>query len=155
MEATGFGGTVTVTFSENTYMLTIASTINFGLQFETYTTNSASHILGFDDLDTAVAASCTRNNSINLSIPPCIFLKINEFPVTCRSLNGYNGTFPIYINTISGEINFYFPNMHYEAQTHNTISQLNQLHINLLELRTRSLFDVNNNEWCCLLKLSY
>jgi hypothetical protein len=31
MEATRFGGIVTVTFSENLYMLTIASTVNFGL----------------------------------------------------------------------------------------------------------------------------
>jgi hypothetical protein len=136
-------------------MLTIASTINFGLQFKTYTTNSASHILGFDNLDTVVAVSYTRNNSINFSIPPCIFLKINEFPVTCRSSNGYNGTIPIYINTISGEINFYFPNMHYEAQTHNTTSQLNQLHISLLDPRTGLLFDINDNEWCCLLELSH
>jgi hypothetical protein len=155
MEATGFGGTVTVTFSENTYMLTIASTVNFGLQFETYGDNSASHILGFDDLDTVVAASCTGNNSINLSIPPCIFIKINEFPITCRSANGYNGTFPIYINTISGEINFYFPNIQYESCTYNTTSQLNLLHISLIDPRSGLLFDINDNEWTMLLQLEY
>jgi hypothetical protein len=46
IEATGFGGTVTVIFSENTYMLTIASTVNFGLQFETYG-DSLSHFVQY------------------------------------------------------------------------------------------------------------
>jgi hypothetical protein len=155
MEATGYGGVITATFSENTYMLTIDSTVNIELQFGTYSNNSASHILGFDDVDTAVSASLTGNNSINLSVPPCIFIKINEFPVTYRSSNGYNGMFPIYINTISGEINFHFPYTHFKSQTHNTKSQLNQLHISLLDPRTGLPFDINDNEWTMLLQLEY
>jgi hypothetical protein len=155
MEATGYVGTITVTFSENTYKLTISSTTNFMLQFQTFTTNSASHILGFDELDTVLALSHEGDNSINLSIPPCIFLKIAEFPTMCRSSNGINGTFPIYINTISGEINYFYSNLFFENIAYNTISFTNMLHIQLIDPDTGNLFDINDNEISILLELEY
>jgi hypothetical protein len=92
MEATGFAGITTVTFSENTYRLTITSTVNVSLQFSTFMPNSAYQILGFDSIDTSLDIVHEGDNAINLSIPPCIFIKINEFPTMCRSFNGINGT---------------------------------------------------------------
>jgi hypothetical protein len=157
IEATAIVGTITVMFLENTYKLTITSTTNFALQFATYTTNSANYIMGFDEVDTASALSHEGNNSINLSIPSCIFVKINEFPTNCRSSNDINGTFPIYIyiNTISGEINFYFPNSQFNLVSNNIVSYLNNLIIQLINPDTGYLFDIQDSEWSMLLALNY
>jgi hypothetical protein len=155
MEATGYAGTITVTFSENTYKLTISSTTNFMLQFQTLTDNSANHILGFDELDTVLALSHEGDNSINLSIPSCIFLKIAELPSMVRSSNGINGTFPIYINVISGEVNYFYSNLYFENVAYNTISFTNMLHIQLIDPDTGNTFDINDNDWSMLLELEY
>jgi hypothetical protein len=129
MKSTGYAGTISTYFSENTYTFSIISTTNFMLQFGTYTDNSANHILGYDPMDTALDIAHEGDNAINLSIPPCIFIKIAEFPTMCRSSNGVNGTFSIYINTISGEINYFY--LYFENITHSTISLTNMLHIQL------------------------
>jgi hypothetical protein len=150
MKATGYVGTITVTFSENTYKLTITSTTNFALQFATYTTNLANHIMGFDELDTTSALSHKGDNSINLSIPPCIFIKINEFLVNCRSSKVSIEPFlsTSIINTISGEVNFYFPNNQFNLVSNSTVSYLNNLTIHP---DTGYLFDIQDSEWSMLL----
>jgi hypothetical protein len=155
MESVGYVGTISTYFSENTYTLTIISTTNFSLQFGTFMANSAYQILGFDLVDTSLDIAHEGDNAINLSIPPCIFIKINEFPIMCRSSNGINGTFPIYINTISGEINYFYSNLYFENKANNTISFTNMLHIQLIDPDTGDLFDVNDNEISILLELEY
>jgi hypothetical protein len=155
METTAYVGTVTVTFFEYTYKLTITSTTNFQLQFATYTTNSANYIMGFDEIDTALSLSYEGDNNIILSIPICIFIKINEFPSMCRFSNDINGTFPIYINTISGEISYFYSNFNFENVTSNTTSLLNNLHISLIDPDTGNLFNINGNEGSMLLCLEY
>jgi hypothetical protein len=79
MEATGYVGTITVTFSENTYKLTISSKTNFMLQFQSFTTNSANHILGFDELDTSLSLSHEGDNFINISIHLVYLSKLLNF----------------------------------------------------------------------------
>jgi hypothetical protein len=45
--------------------------------------------------------------------------------------------------------------MQYEFYTYNTTSQLNLLHISLIDPKTGLLFDINDNEWTMLLQLEY
>jgi hypothetical protein len=120
------------------------------LPLSNYTVNT-----GFDSLDTSLAMLHEEDNSINLFIPLCIFIKIAEFPTMCRSSNNINGTFPIYINTVSGEINCFYSNLYFENISFNTISFTNMLHIQLIDPDTSSLFDINDNEISLLLELEY
>jgi hypothetical protein len=85
MKSVGYVGTISTYFSENIYTLTIVSTTNFSLQFGTFMANSAYQILGFDSVDTSLDIAHEKDNAINLSIPPCIFITINEYPTMCRS----------------------------------------------------------------------
>jgi hypothetical protein len=67
-----------------------------------------------------------------------------------RSSNGINGNFPIYINVISGKINYFYQNMNFENHATSTISLLNNLHISLIDPDTSDIFDINDNKWFCL-----
>lgn len=152
IEATGVGGTITATFSDLTYRVTIAGTVAFSLAFSNIL-NSSAHILGFPNVNTSSSTSHEGSYAINLSVPPCVFIRIDEFPVMCKSTNGVNGTYPVYLNTISGEISFHFDNTHYHNETSSTVSNINMLNVTLVDPRDGTLFDLNGNDWAMLLEL--
>ena len=154
IEATPYTGTITATYSDITQRLNITGTSNLSLAFSN-TTNSMASLLGFLNNDTVFGLSHISTNAINLSIPPCIFIKVNEFPMMCKSTNGVNGTFAIYINVISGEINFLYSNTHYEVEATSTLTNINRLNISLIDPRTNTLFDIQNNDWSMLLEFIY
>jgi hypothetical protein len=153
IELTGIGGTIAATFSDLTLKLTITGTVNFSLNFSDIT-NSMAHLLGFPNVDTSLALSHTGLYSINLSIPPCVFIRINEFPVMCKSTTGISGTFPIYLNVISGEINFHFDKTHFNNESQGTISNINMMNVSLIDPRDGSEFSIQGNDWTMLLELN-
>lgn len=153
IEATPYTGTITATFDDTTLRLTITGTVNFSLAFDS-TTNSMAHILGFGNTITTLGLTHTSLYSINLSVPPCVFIRINEFPVMCKSTTGISGTFPVYLNTISGEINFHFDKTHFNNESQGTLSNINMMNVSLVDPRDGSEFSIQGNDWTMLLELN-
>lgn len=150
----GFDGNVTVTFDDSTLLLSITATSLISLQFGTFQTNSMATLLGFNLIDTALLLTNTANNIINLSIPSCIFIRINEFSQMCRSTNGYNATFAIYPQGDSGTDTIFFNNATYEMECGHTISLLNQLNISLINPKDGSFYEIDT-DWSMMLELIY
>lgn len=156
MNATVYGGVTTCTFSELTYKITISGTVNFSLQFETYITNSIRNIIGFNAVDTISASSQTGNNSINLSVPPAMLIKIDGLgDNNVITSSGKSGTFLIYCTVVSGENNYQFANTHFNEIALGSTSPLNRLHVQLIDAYSGDLIDLSNTEWCFTLKLKY
>ncbi len=106
LDAAG-GDTYTVSISQNTYLLTIASTGTFELDFTV--ANSANDPLGFTAAVLATAASHTSANAVNLNGPLALFIKSNELSggVRGRFVNqniGSNVIFDITVNVAPNEI---------------------------------------------------
>lgn len=150
-----FPGVFTVSFDNVSLKFTISCTVTFSFTFGTNTTNTSSLLLGYDNVDTALSFTHIGNNSINLSIPSCMFLNIAEFPIMALSSNGYRGNFPIYVNTISGEIDLFFSNSGYDLESSSTVSVLNQLNISLINPLNGQVVDLNNVDFSFLLQLDY
>lgn len=155
MMSSGFDGSIDATFSNTDLTITINCNSLISLQFGTFQTNSIANFLGFNNVDTSFSLNNTGNNTIDLSIPPCVFIRVGELPSACKSVSGISGTFPIYITVDSANINFHFDSSNYRIHCEGNISILNQLNISLINPRDGQIFNLNGSDWTMLLELSY
>jgi hypothetical protein len=156
----------TISISPTTFKMVVNSTIPISLTFGQTIINSIAFLLGFKSVDTAFATQHVADSAFNLSVPPCIFIKISEFPTFVRSttpgvgssLNfgrSVDGTFAVYTMTNSGGVSFYFPQTNWKSIVPGTISNLSTLNVSLWDPRTGGLLDIQGSEWTMLLKFEY
>jgi hypothetical protein len=154
MNATSYGGTVTMTYNPATYMYTITSTIPISLTFGTNTTHSIANFLGFNSVDTTLATGQTATNISNLSIPPAFFLNIQELPNSILTSTGYAGTFMIFVTVNSGYVNFNFEaNQMQQKVNCNKSNILSRISVQLLDPRTMSTYNLNGADWVFMVQL--
>lgn len=150
------GLTFTVTYDESTFKITIAvSSGTFGFTFGTNTTDSAAAVLGFFEADTALAASHTSDNSLNLSLPPYFYIYSPELGrhVSSSGRDDF-GTWIVPNPGNSGDIvNFTMFSQYQllESFQHTSLSSVSFM----LKNRGGELLDVRGTDWVIILKLHY
>jgi len=154
MEATGYTGTITAYYSPVTLKFIITGTVAFMFEWGTYTTNSASYILGFNNGDTALGLTQYSTNVPQLSIPPYFYINIDAFPSLCRSSKGDNATFVIFSQYNSGFLNFHFDKTHYSLEIDGSIAPIQYFNVNL-KSRGDYPMNLNNCDWQMLLEFCY
>lgn len=153
MEATGYGGVITVTYSDITLKFTITSTLNISLSWGT-TENSAAYLFGFNNVNTINTATHTSDNVPHLSIPPYIFIDIDAFPIVTSTSNAETTSFIIFSHYNSGSVSFHTQNTHYEIKLTNRISQLQYFNVKL-KYRGGNILNLNGIDWQFLLEIDY
>lgn len=156
MEATAYAGTITATYDVNTFKFNIAGSVNFGFTFGTNRLNSASYLLGFDDVNTALAPNHTANDVAHLSIPPYFFINIDNFTNQTNTTNNDVSTFVIFSQNISGYVNFHWYSTHYPICISGPPGNepLQQFNISV-KSRRNNFLNLNNTDWQMLLELMY
>lgn len=155
MEATAYAGTITLTYNDN-FKFEFAGSVNFGFEFGTYTTNSMNEVLGFAQSDTAIAASHVADMASNLSIPPCMLIKIRELGTHhIVTSSAKYGTFIIYSNVVSGFVTQHFANTNMiEISEYNTTQPISQFNVELIDAYTGEPL-ILYSDWQFTLKLTY
>ena len=154
MEATSYSGTITVTFDAIAHLYQISSSTNISLQFGTYTTNSISELLGYNNVNTALGLTHIANNVCNLSVPEYFFINLSGVNSNVQTTNSETGTFVVFITTNSGGVNYHFENTNYKSSSKWNVHPLQTVRVTLKE-RGNKIFDINGVNWSMLLKLSY
>lgn len=159
---------VTVDVDPTTFLVSITSATAIEMKFGTYTVSSMANYLGFNSVDTTPATTTnTAGNAFNFSIPPIAFIRILEFPVSCRSAGQTTvspqvpipqtiyGTYPLVLTADSGGVSFTLAQTSYKCEILNNVSSMSHLTISLIDPRSGLLFDTRGVEWCMLLSLTY
>jgi hypothetical protein len=155
INATTYGGTVSMTYNPASYVYTITSTIPISLTFGTNTTNSIANLLGFSPINTTLGTVQTATNISNLSIPPAFFLNIQELPNSILTSTGYAGTFIVFVTVNSGYINFNFEASQFKQKVNcNRSNIISRFSIQLLDPRTMDVYNLNGGEWVMMLQLN-
>lgn len=159
MTSTSSGyATFTASYSSTTMKITISSTQNFGLEFESGTNASTSlwRELGYTQTDTSTGTtSHVASNCINLAIPYTIYIQVDILGSNnIVESNGNESTFIVPItNGNSTLINYREKdNFLQEAQLNTGINLINKIRIRL-EDRNRNLIEINNSDWEMLLEI--
>jgi hypothetical protein len=154
MEASAYTGIITIDYSYSTQLLTISGTVPFTLDFAN-TTNSVADDIGFDNVNTVSSVSHTASQVLNLNIVPYFFININNLTSNVRTTNNDLATFVVFSTMVSGQINYFFENTHYECiVSHPTLQNIQHMDISL-NLKNGKPFTLRGGEWTMLLELSY
>ena len=154
MEATAYAGIITASYDLTSHKYSIAGTVNFELQFGSFTANSMSYILGFNDIDTGLAASHEANNISNLSVPDYFFINMSGLNNQIRSTNGQHASFIVFTYVHSGHINHHLEKTHYHMKNSNNSHVMQRAKIELKD-KDGNIFDINNCDWSMLLEITY
>lgn len=157
----------TLDYSLETYKFSITSSVPISLTFATIIQNSMATILGFPQVDTPFALVATAPRAFNLSVPPCIFIRVAEFPVQVRASSpspissvipygkSTDATFAVYTSVNSGGINLHAKFMTWQAELDMDVSNFSRLTISLWDPRNGEPIDLNGADWTMLLRLEY
>jgi len=141
--------TYTTTLSQTTEkMVVTASTTTFEFTFGTNTLNSANQVMGFSATDTALAASHTSDNIIDLAQSLCFNIVINDLNELCTTGNSSACTFAVPIDQNSQGIVIYTP--HRQQQTIHFWQPTKCLQVRLTDDQSRTL-DLNGLDWMLIL----
>ena len=150
--ASGGFATFTLTYSETTSKITIASTSNFSLTFATNTSRSVARLIGFNATDTSANNTQTADNVINLAEPLSFSIRIREsanYDVSC--INGSYANFIIPMDVGFGEYK-YFNNHDFHQQVR-FANKCNRLNIEIRDFEG-NLLDLNGSDFeLCLRKI--
>ena len=147
----GFTYTVTYTLQEK---IQITATGNFFMRFSV-TTNSASSILGFNNINTTLSTSQLAPNVVNLSLPLYIYIIVDEFSSITKSTNNFdNSTFTVFSNVNGGDVLCFTEASFYPQTAQLTDSNIQTIHIQLQTYNNTPL-DLNGSNWAMLLRIHY
>lgn len=145
-------GTVVCTFSYNTLKFTISSTTtNFYISSDT----TIYYEMGFtDDMDGASASTITSSDTLDLSGPYNIYVKMNNLNIGNLVSNNTisNCIAQIPIDSIQGDIIFYAPAepIYYKVNAR----AISKIHMTLVD-GTNTQLQINGAKWSCKLAFHY
>jgi hypothetical protein len=148
--ASGTSLTFTFTYVPSTLKVTIAATGPFSLSFLD-TTNSMANILGFEDSNTASAASHSGTKVVNLITPPLLLtLDFADTNVYCTS--EFSGTFVIPVNAEGGYL-MQFQQSDFAQKTEVSQTDIQNFRVRLTTTNNAPV-DLNGSEWNFLLRVT-
>lgn len=145
-------GVVVATFSYNTLKFTISSTTtNFYVSSDT----TMYYEMGLtDDMDGASASTITSSDTLDLSGPYNIYVKMNNLNIGNYVSNDAisNCIAQIPIDSIQGDIIFYAPAepIYYKVNAR----AINKIHMSLVD-GTNTALEINGVKWSCKLAFHY
>jgi hypothetical protein len=154
MEATGFGGIVTVIYSDSTLKFTIASTVSFLFTWGEFTDNSSAYILGWTNENSLDDVSHESPDVSHLSVPPYLLIDIDKFPIICTTTNKESCSFIVFSQHNSGYIAFHWANTHYMLQSQGTVQPLQDFQVKI-KYRGDNILDLNEVDWSMLIEVEY
>lgn len=153
--AGGLSGTFTVTYNDITMKITIASTVDFSLNFSN-STSTIYKILGFDNEDkTPDASNWTGDNPVDLQYIENYNIVMNNIGEYVHNItdNSYFFSFVIPNNKNKTEIVEYYENKNFEQKI-DTGKTLDISYLDI-ELRDQSnkIVDLNSIDWHFIIKI--
>lgn len=154
--SSGFPEPVIVTYDAKTFRLSFTTVAN-SFVFSFNNDNSAYKLLGFpqESLTLPYRTTIIAPYAMDLSLPPCFFIRVSHLPVNIISCNNIEGTFCVYITNNSSYINYHFQNTHYDMNSCYGVHNLNNINIQLIDPINGELFDIQNSEWSMLWEVYY
>lgn len=143
--------TVTYTLQEK---IQITATGNFFMRFSVLA-NSASAILGFNNVNTTLSPFQLAPNVVNLSLPLYVYIIVDEFSSTTKSTNNFdNASFTVFNNVNGGDVLTFTENSFYPQTASITDTNIQTIHIQL-QTYNNTIIDLNGSNWAMLLRIQY
>lgn len=144
-----------VTYSNVSMKLTITNSVTpFQLLFGSNIINTSAYIMGFNNVDTALAITHSSNNCIDLSLPLLVHCSISQFGENVDTTNNSASTF-VFTNKVNcSEILIYE-----EATCYRQCTRIYDHNIQSINVRlttsSGNLLDINGSDWTMILRMHY
>lgn len=146
--------TYTITYDNISLKITVSATGPFSFSFATLL-NSAANIMGFDNVNTAPAASIQAPNIVNLSLPLYFYIQVDEFSTNIKSSNNFdNGSFCVMNNTNVSDIINFTVNSFYPQKVRVSENNIQTLNV-VFKNHNNIIMDLNGADWAMMLKMNY
>ena len=152
IEGSGYAGTITATYSSLNYLITIAGTIAFSLEFSNLT-NSAAYLLGFANVDLVAAVAQTGEAPAHLGYPEYFYVNINN-QMNSRTTAGDTASFILFSQSISGQQDYFFQNTHYPLECNGALGTFQDITVQIFR-RGMVPFLLRGADWSMLLEFEY
>jgi hypothetical protein len=150
--ASGTSLTITYTYSQSTFKVTLAGSAPFSLSFDN-TDRSIASVLGFSKVNLPSASSHTGQGAISLQQRP-LMLVIDIANTNLYTTDDTTGTFMIPVNTDGGFTIQYRSGLDFEQKTTTIPERLLQNFDVRLCYTDNVAVDLNGSEWNFLLRLT-
>lgn len=147
----------TVTYSTDTFRITIARTSTFSLLFSSGSNagTSCRAVIGFTATDLTGAMTYTGQNAANLYSPVNVFIQVNEFGSPNYTSAGLHYCFDCPLAVSSGGVMTFLKNSFYQQLIYFSVPKtLLNFTINVV-LRDGSPVNLQNADWSMALLLTY